>query len=268
MDEETLNAYGWLISQQAAPWLERLACSAAPAVMQVPQLRKTLTATQTHLLIELIELRQRAMAKFDAAHRLFFTPVTLEQATDQAVAACKAARFPEGQPIADLCCGIGGDLFGLAERGEASGVDLDPIHSLLAEANCRELDLPTREVMTADATMIPLEHFAAWHIDPDRRATGRRATRLDRLQPTQAALQQMLSHNPHGAIKLAPATMIPEPWPAMCERQWIGSGRECRQQVLWFGALAHHAGQHTARLCIATPRKMSYWWACPTVPSK
>ena len=29
------------------------------------------------------------------------------------------------------------------------------------------------------------------------------------------------------------------------ERQWIGSGRECKQQVVWFGNLAWHPGQHS-----------------------
>ena len=44
----------------------------------------------------------------------FFTPVGWEQATDELIAAYKASRFPADGPVADLCCGIGGDLLVLA----------------------------------------------------------------------------------------------------------------------------------------------------------
>ncbi len=56
----------------------------------------------------------------------------------------------------------------------------------------------------------------------------------------------MLGQLPHAGLKLAPAADIPDRWTTITERQWIGSGRECRQQVVWFGALAQHCGQHTA----------------------
>ena len=63
---------------------------------------------------------------------MFFTRLGLEQATDAWVARYKATRFPAGQLLADLCCGIGGDLMALSERGPTRGVDRDPVAAICA----------------------------------------------------------------------------------------------------------------------------------------
>src|SRR5690606_30040323 len=103
----------------------------------------------------------------------------LEQATDEVVAQYKAQRFSAGEPIADLCCGVGGDLVALAQRGPVAGVDANPAVALLAEANCRALAHASSVRVLADrAETCDLPDIAAWHIDPDRRATGRRTTHV------------------------------------------------------------------------------------------
>ncbi len=58
---------------------------------------------------------------------MFFTQRGLEQATDEIVAAYKARRFRGREGIYDLCTGVGGDLLALANLGEATGFDRDPI---------------------------------------------------------------------------------------------------------------------------------------------
>jgi len=71
------------------------------------------------------DLRWRARAKFSRAMDLYFTRDGLEQASSEPVARHRAVRLaaaaadeaggPGGTPvIADLCCGIGGDLIALA----------------------------------------------------------------------------------------------------------------------------------------------------------
>ncbi len=248
MATDLLHDYRWLVSEEAAPWLEHLRGSATPLVAQTRQLRQSFSAARTHLLLEQVQLRRRAAAKFETAERMFFTARALEQATDQWIAAYKAARFPRRQALADLCCGIGGDLFGLAQSARVTGVDADPVHALLAEANCRAIGLASPTIATTDATTFPLEDYAAWHIDPDRRSEGQRTTRLADSQPSLDALEGMRRRHGHGAIKLAPASVVPPHWAALAERQWIGSGRECRQQVVWFGELARDPGQHSAQV--------------------
>jgi hypothetical protein len=49
------------------------------------------------------------------------------------------------------------------------------------------------------------------------------------------------------AVKLAPATRVPDLWCQKSQREWIGHRGECKQQVLWTGTLAD-----AGRLRIAT----------------
>jgi hypothetical protein len=216
---------------------------ASPAL--VAKLRRDLSDDRAHLVVEQVELRRRAKDKFALAERLFFTRKGLEQSTDEQVAAAKAARFPSGQPLADLCCGIGGDLIALAARGSAVGVERDPAVRLLAECNLRAHGR-SAEVQAADAADFDVASRAAWHVDPDRRPAGRRTTRAELFEPTPAALDRLLDANPNAAIKLAPAAVAPARWRHSAELCWLGSRGECRQQVAWFGALTRHPGERSA----------------------
>ncbi len=218
-------------------------------------MRKELSPARTHLVLEQVELRKRASQKFSAAGRMFFTPRALEQSTDQWVAAHKAERFSPGQPIFDLCCGIGGDLLALSRRGTATGFDRDPLMTTLAAANARvvlggpqEPDSGSRcpEVCNRDVERLDVAESAAWHIDPDRRPSGRRTTRVELHEPRSDAIARLLEQNPNAAIKLAPAAQMPDGWPQRAELEWISRGGQCRQLVAWFGGLARDAGKRRA----------------------
>ncbi|MDO4630487.1 MAG: hypothetical protein Q4C70_15015 [Planctomycetia bacterium] len=90
-------------------------------------LRKSgISPEKTRLVLEQLRLRERATEKFgDMAENMIFTPVGMEQSTDRWIAAYKASRFPEGLPVADVCCGIGGDLTAFALKHPVLGVDYD-----------------------------------------------------------------------------------------------------------------------------------------------
>ncbi len=249
MDQPSLGDYRWLVSEAAAPWFDRAADQdTTPALIQ--SLRREIGADRARLVIQQAELRRRAVEKFPLAADLFFTRKALEQASGSAVAAYKAARFPAAMAIADLCCGIGGDAMALAERGRLVAVDFDPVAALLCEANCRAAGAANFDVrvedVAADSVSTSLSACGAWHIDPDRRAGGRRTVDLRYYQPGLDAIEQMLAVAPNGAVKLAPATRVPPNWQQSAELQWIGATRECSQQVAWFGSLARHPGQRTA----------------------
>jgi len=259
----------WLLGDEAATRLAELAESERPpSPATVARLRRSLPAERVHLLLEQSELRTRAREKFGpAAAGMYFTRKGLEQATDRRVAAWKAARFPADGALADLCCGIGGDLFALARRAEPNaaerpvagpvGVDCDPVLAATAEANLHALGLPG-EVLCRDVEQLDLGpgslpgtesrigDVAAWHIDPDRRADGRRTTRVEYHRPGPATIERLLEQCPAGAVKLAPAAALPPAWAERTELEWIGHRRECRQLVAWFGPLAHCPGQRRA----------------------
>jgi hypothetical protein len=214
---------------------------ATPLHRRAAQLRQSLSPSRAHLVLEQAELRARGRAKFAASDRLYFTRRGLEQATDQWIAAHKARRFPAGRAVADLCCGIGGDLLALAARGPADGFDLDPLIGLFADANVRTLPQQAPAASRAhsmDAGRVDLSAYAAWHIDPDRRCGGRRTIDVRRMSPGRETIERLLDYNEDAAVKLAPATSPPHSWQERAELEWISRDRQCRQLVAWFGRLA------------------------------
>ena len=228
-----------------------MSTSSGSLVSVARQLQRHHSPARAALLLQQIELREKAAAKFPGAERMLFLPQALEQATDIHVARYKARRFPTGQPIADLCCGIGGDSIALAERGPVTAVDRDEATILLAEANLRNMAGtgnadPGHKFLAGDAAQFAVDSFAAWHIDPDRRAGGHRTTQLTCYAPGLETIERLRSERAEGAVKLAPATDVPESWGEQAELEWIGRDRQCRQQVAWFGDLAQSPGFHRA----------------------
>jgi len=249
-DPVRLDDYRWLVSEQARPWLDGAPDIVASPLRLAKHFRQHLSPGKAHLLLQQLELRERAWksGKFPDARRMFFTPRLLEQATSHTVARHKAQRFADDGQVADLCCGIGGDLLAIAERCEVKGVDRDCVATTLAAANLRVLGRTRAETATADVSAFPVHEFTAWHIDPDRRASGRRTTRLEFYEPNLECIQRLLSRAGAAAIKLAPAADVPPAWAGQAELEWIGEDRECKQQVAWFGELAQHPGQRAATI--------------------
>ena len=166
----TIDDYRWLVEGPGSEWLEKAVDSELSLSNATKQLRRELTAMQTHLVLEQTQLRSRARIKFNRADRMFFTTKSLEQSTAEPIANYKATRFSD-RSVADLCCGIGGDLIGLARRGPAIGVERNHVLAYLALANCQAMGMnPT--VSTEDVECIDLAHHSSVHIDPDRRPRG------------------------------------------------------------------------------------------------
>jgi hypothetical protein len=282
----------WLIGGEAAAVLARLAASGDSLVRHTRALRAELSPRRAHLVLELAELRRRGREKFSRADVMFFHRVGLEQATDERIAAYKAGRFPAAAPVADLCCGIGGDLAALAARGPALGVDRDGAAALFASANCRALEVMDRRASNAPeqppqapripasrgsawrvgcgggnqravevrAAEVEVDHARgcrAWHIDPDRRPQGRRVARPELCEPGPDFIDAVRAELPHGAVKLAPSAEPPAPW-IEGEREWIGHAGQCQQQVAWFGDLARHAGGRVATILPAGGEPCSF----------
>lgn len=262
MSSET-DDYRWLTGAEA----ERILVDAADAtdpLALVSRLRKSLSPARAALVAEQATLRQRAVRKFARAAELFFTKRGLEKATDEVTASYKAARFPTEVPLVDLCSGIGGDLLSLGLRGPATGYDFDVPTAIFAAANCGVLGRAGSpafggSVVCAKADILHVADVAAWHIDPDRRRSGKRTTHIELHEPSVETIDQLLAANANASIKLAPAA---EPWPAWqakAEWEWISVGGECRQLVAWFGSLTEAYGLRRATILApdATPRTIS-----------
>ncbi|PSL03277.1 hypothetical protein CLV30_108189 [Haloactinopolyspora alba] len=188
-------------------------------------------------------LRARAADKFDAgdAARMLFTVDGYEQATRAAVAGHRAARMAAtlgaGAAVADLCCGIGGDLIATARAGlDVTGVDDDPVTAAVAGANVAALGLErTARVVEADVTTVDRSPFAAVLCDPSRRGGRGRTFDPDAYTPPWAFVRTLLSGT--ACVKVAPG--IPhERVPAAVEAEWVSDRGELKEAALWAGDLS------------------------------
>ncbi len=254
---EALELARWLTSAAAEPCLSASAASERMSPQFVQSLRRTLTGEQTRAVLELAALRERAVEKFPWAERLFLTGKGLEQATDWRLARYKATtaanRLP-GNSAYDLGCGIGGDLLALAMLGPTTAVERDPVAAEFARANLQsfwpfgqsaQLENTSR-VIYGDLTEIVLPTDSFWHLDPDRRPAGARAVHWEWLEPGPEVIAALLQRQQNGVIKGAPAAPAPTMELGNYSREWVSTRRECRQQLLWLGALAENQSQHRA----------------------
>lgn len=195
-------------------------------------------------------LRGRAETKFGLdAHRMYFTPDGLEQATRSIVATRRAARFAAAgaRRLVDLGCGIGADLIAFARAGiDVTGVDLDPATTEVASANIDVLGLTDRaRVVCADAISFDVSGFDAAFCDPARRSGGRRVFDPNAYSPPLSFLLDLADRVPLTAVKIAPGidhALVP----LGAEAEWVSVDGDVVEAALWFGALA--SARHRATL--------------------
>ena len=260
MNLETRDDFLWLMSEEADPILKQVQGAFAERVNVVriaKSLRKLTTPTRGALVMEQAQLRKKAGQKFTRASRMFFTRRGLEQASGQRLAEYKASRFQSLENVADVCCGIGGDLLSLARRGQSEGskvptaktvgVEIDELTSLFARKNldAYSLDQDLADVRQIDFAEFDLSKLNGIHVDPDRRVQER-TVHGSRFLPSLPDVFQRLSSDCTAAIKVAPATPYAEYFPPNIQREWIGDDRECKQQILWVGPETVQPGHRTA----------------------
>jgi THUMP domain-like len=182
------------------------------------------------------ELRARAAAKFTLAPSMWFTREGLEQASAEPLARHRAGRYAGFTRVADLCCGIGGDLCALAPGRETLAVDLDPTHARMARENARLHGAGEVAAACADVRGLRLPGSLGVFVDPARRAGGRRLPAGESRPPLAWCLG--LADRVAGVgIKAAPGLpldQVPPGW----EVELLADRRELKEAVLWSPALA------------------------------
>jgi hypothetical protein len=182
------------------------------------------------------ELRGRARAKFAKAGRMWFTRDGLEQASAEPLARHRAARYAGFATVADLCCGIGGDLCALAPGRDALAVDLDPVHLRMARENARVHGAGPVAAARADVRDLRLPRWLAVFVDPARRAGGRRLP-AGASRPPLAWCLGLADRTAGVGVKAAPGLplgLVPPGW----ELELLADRRELKEAVLWSPALA------------------------------
>ena len=189
------------------------------------------------------QLRLRGRAKFGPdADRMFWTAAGLEQSTRAVVADHRAARYSQLGPelVADLCCGVGGDLLALGRAGlRVLGVDSDPVTAAVAAANAAEVGLSGRvTVRVDDVTSTDLAGVDAVFVDPARRtSSGRRRFDPQGYSPPLSFALDLTRRVPATSVKVAPGlphALVPD----AAEAEWVSVDGDLKEAALWFGPLA------------------------------
>ena len=183
------------------------------------------------------ELRLAARAKFGRAMEMLFTRAGYEQSSSEPIARHRAARFGDAGRVADLCCGIGGDLIALAAGREVLAVDRDAAHARLAVHNAGVYGVAGgARACVADVRDVRLAGISAVFIDPARRS-GTRRFPAGVSEPSLGWCLALAGRVPAVCVKAAPglpAELIPAGW----EAEFIADGRDLKEAVLWSPAMA------------------------------
>ena len=190
------------------------------------------------------ELRLRARAKFSRAMDMYFTRAGLEQASAEVIASHRMARYAGAGLVADLCCGIGGDLTALAAGRRVLAVDRDPLHLRMALANAGAYGVAGGVTgVAADVREASLRGVDGAFIDPARRA-GQRRLRAGDSEPPLYWCIALADTVERTGIKAAPGLSrdaVPPGW----ELEFIAVGRDLKEAVAWSPALATAATRAT-----------------------
>lgn len=182
-------------------------------------------------------LRTAARAKFSRADAMLFTRAGLEQASSEVTAAHSAARYPAGGLVADLCCGIGGNLTALGRGRRVLAVDRDLVSLEYARHNAAVYGAADGlAAVCADVGDVTLDGVDGVFIDPARRTGGRRLA-AGRSEPPLRWCLELPGRVPAVGIKAAPGLpreLVPAAW----EAEFVAVGRDLKEALLWSPALA------------------------------
>lgn len=189
-------------------------------------------------------LRMSARAKFGRAQEMLFTRDGLEQASSEQAAAHSARRMRGFAAVADLCCGIGGNLSALAASSRVLAVDRDLTSLEFARHNAAVSGAPGPVLavcadvrqLVADSPQGAGGRIEAAFIDPARRAGGRRL-RAGVSEPPMDWCLRLTDWVPAVGIKAAPGLpleLVPPGW----EAEFLAVGRGLKEALLWSPALA------------------------------
>jgi hypothetical protein len=203
------------------------------------RLRKQFPADLARAAVETVVLRQKARGKFTKADQMYFTREALEQSSGEVIATYRAGRFAAYARVGDFCCGIGGDLIGLAGVTDVVAIEADPLRLAMAEENLKAYGRAHRATFIGgDLLTVPLPDVPAAFFDPDRRAGGRRHVRLDNYVPPLDAVRDRLPAGFPLGVKVAPAVSRDELARYDAEAEFISVDGELKECVLWLGPLA------------------------------
>jgi len=201
-------------------------------------LRRDYPADRVRSAVALLDLRIHARSKFKHADVMFFDRDGLEQSSGDVIAEYRAKRYASHDRVTDVCCGIGGDSVALAHVASVTAVDIRSDRVQMTRANL-EVNGLTASFACVDARDWQPKG-EAFFVDPSRREGGRHVFNLKDYSPSLDELS-WLTPDAAAGVKVAPG--IPhQDIPDGYEAEFISVDRDCKEAVLWSGALRSHDG--------------------------
>ncbi len=230
----------------AAQTASELLANGNDQLRAIEALRRSLSPEQARAALGVTLGRAVASSKFEDAERLFCDREAAEQTSHELVARHTAKRLSGAARVADLGCGMGGDLMELARNSEVVAVDRDPTRLAMAAANSAVRGLGDRSEFTAqDIGEFSSEGFDAGWFDPSRRDEHSRTLDPARWSPSLTDTLTYARLIPGAGIKLAPGIdrdLLPED----AELEFISLDGRLVAAILWLGTLA--AGRYRATI--------------------
>lgn len=239
------ETWDWIVSARGKRYLDLLEEPALSLDDLERRVRRELGEDQAAMILEQRRLRAKAGKRFFNPTDWIFEAKLMEQASDQRSAELVASYFPKSVPVVDLCCGMGVDAVALAAgRSSITCIDSSPASVTLTRFHLDQHRLKGT-VEQSRAEDIAIDSTSWVHCDPDRRATGGRASAVEFSSPDEEFLLNLIERTPGGSIKLAPAAKLSEAWNDQVGLEWIGWDRSVRQQRAWWGVDDFPAGTRT-----------------------
>lgn len=215
--------------------------SAAHILPLLTQLRKSYPPEIAAAALETARLRQKATAKFSRAADMFFTSEALQQASHEIIARHHAQKLNSFDRVADLGCGIGGDM--LAHTTPVTGIDLDSTRLHMARHNANVYGVKADFVQADLAQPLPFNNIPAAFFDPARRDERKRLFSVRDYRPPLDIIQAW----PFDAllVKVSPGVQIAEIAYLGAGIEFISHDGELKEALLHFGQLQFSGRQAT-----------------------
>ena len=243
----TIKDLEFLASQEGSLLLEQLSLLTWPERHKLLFKTEAEKRTQVSAASAIIEAREKAEGKFSLANKMFFTSLGLEQSSSEKISNYIAERFESDWRVADLGCGIGGNLLPLAKKTKkVIALDEDEITLTCAKLNAKVyglenkiefLNLKAEEFIASDK----MKNIEAVFLDPARDREGKTKTRsiLNSRPNLLEILPEIFKQTKNVAVKISPAfdwqelsLLAEEP-----EVEVISENNTCKVAILWFGDL-------------------------------
>lgn len=179
--------------------------------------------------------RAQTLSEYASIMPWYFTEQTLMQSSEPAFANhiinrldCRNHRFLE------ICTGSGMHAFSAMMNGANQVItyEVDEFNASLVKMNCLQHGQEINPICI-DGSEAEISSTDIFWADPSRRKSGIERNALTGIySPNVHQLIDMAGQAKRGGIKIAPGERIEGEF----TREFLGIGRECREQILWFNA--------------------------------